>query len=192
MGRASRTKAERRRGATVTDPAARIGVHGELIPRRGTGWSRRINDRVPNASAWATADGLLVLSSLDDAVLPGSDDQVGPTWIVSTSRIRVGGSSPLNRDARRPTDDDLRRVVAAFGLPAFDEDNHYPGVSRIVFCPLDERWRTACECKVTEALIVEPDGYTWTTPRDDNEGCRGCEAERWRFIERCPIHGAER
>lgn len=192
MGRASRARAERRHGAPVSVPADPRDRHGELIPMHGSGWSRRTpNWMPPGSSTWMTADGLIVSSSLDDAVLPGSNGGVGPTWIIAASRIPPTAQHPANRYSRRASDDDLRRVVADFGLPAFDEDNHYPGITRTLYCPLDERWRTACECKVTELTVVDTDGYRWTTPDPGLGGCRGCEAVRWGFAPVCPIHEPE-
>ena len=37
--------------------------------------------------------------------------------------------------------------------------------------------------------IVEPDGYTYTTPHDEVE-CRGCDLERL-IGKPCPMHGGE-
>lgn len=72
-------------------------------------------------------------------------------------------------------------------MPAFDEDNHHPGAARHLFCPLEERYRNACECKTKEIVITEPDGYRWTT-EEGREECRGCWYQR-RFGMPCTIHG---
>jgi hypothetical protein len=146
----------------------RLGSDGALVPTRG--FSRRAG-ALPGQTAWVSHDGLLVVSSREMAHLPGSGEPplIGPQWLVSVSR-RSGGV-----DARcRVTDDDVRRVVDAFAMPAFDEDNHHPGVARHLWCPIDPAYQQACECKLTE-LTVDDDGYIWTTEAD---ACRGCEFER--------------
>lgn len=156
-----------------------LGRHGQLVPVRG--FSRWRAFHLPeHHSAWLSADGLRVISSLDVATLPGSDGLTGPTWVVSLSR-------QSGRD-RRPTIEDVVRVADAFQMPAYDEDNHGPGISRTLFCPVDPRYRTACECKTDETLIVEADGYAWTTPTDGP--CTGCYYETL-FDLPCPIHHPE-
>lgn len=158
----------------------RLDRTGALMPERG--FSRRPSPpATPRIAAWASHDGLDVLSSRSDAYLPGSGEPplVGPQWLVSVRR-RVGG---INARCRA-TDDDVARVVAAFDMPAFDEDNHHPGVARHLWCPVEEQYRSACECKVTEVTIVDASGYRWTTEADE---CRGCELERLAGHP-CPIH----
>lgn len=146
------------------------------------GFSRITHPRIPEGlTAWGSHDGVLVFSSLADMQLPGAPEgTAGPTWLVSVSR---GGG--------RATDDDMLRVVAAFAMPAWEEDNHYPGISRGMFCPVDPQYRVDCECKITETTIVEDDGFTWTTPTDGP--CRGCDLDRMRrgaglTPMPCPIH----
>jgi hypothetical protein len=160
----------------------KLAHDGSLAPVRG--FSRR-NDhtRVPLPGiAYVSHDGLLVRSSLAHAHLPGSGDppKIGPQWQVTVSRF--AGGDPTKRC--KVTDDDLHRVIDCFAMPAFDEDNHHPGIARHLWCPVDEQYRNACECKLTEVTVVEDDGYTWTTENDD---CRGCEYER-RFGLACTIH----
>lgn len=152
----------------------KFGRHGQLVPERGfSAWPAPVVD----GTAFRSADGLVVCSSLSQAYLPGTDHEVGPQWHVSTS---AGSFS----ERRRPTDEELLRVIVAFSLPAFEEDNHHPGVARHLWCPVDPAFRGICECKLTEITIVEPDGYEWTT---EAEHCRGCEYER-RFRKPCPVH----
>lgn len=131
-------------------------------------------------SAWVSHDGLRVVTSLVNAELPGSGEPplVGPTWHVSVSR----SSTPEARCT--VTDVDLLRVVDGFEMPAFDEDNHHPGQARHLFCPVEEQYRNACECKVDEGLVVEPSGYRWSTKADE---CRGCEFERLTGLP-CTVH----
>lgn len=150
---------------------------GALMPVRGFCKVRSES----YGTVYRSADGLLAISSIDNMYLPGTNDTgTGPTWLVSVSK-----------HGQRCSDADLQGVVEAFEMPAFDEDNHYPGISRHLFCPVDEAYRSACECKVTETLIVEPDGYQWTT--DPAKGCRGCDLEAFalavgRVDMPCPIH----
>lgn len=70
-------------------------------------------------------------------------------------------------------------------MPAFDEDNHHPGIARHLWCPVDSAFRHVCECKVSEVVIVDGD-YEWTTEADT---CRGCEYERLTRMP-CPLHAA--
>jgi hypothetical protein len=136
-------------------------------------------------SRWTSHRGLVVISSRVDAELPGTDHLEGPQWQLSVSSARSRADRTM-----RPTDVDMLYVVDAFTLPAFDEDNHHPGIARHLWCPIDERYRSACECKVNERLVVEPDGYQWTT--DDSKRCRGCdyaELSQQRFP--CTLHGRQ-
>ena len=133
-------------------------MHAERIPRAGSGWTRLPSamDYRADASAW-TRGRLRVLSTLDETETNG---WVGPTWILSLSR----------RGNRRPNDRELLRMVRDFGVPSpYDEDNHENGIARKVFCPTEPSARTACECKVTEEVVVEPDGYRWSRPKTEDE-----------------------
>lgn len=134
-------------------------------------------------SGWRSHDGLVVVSALEHAFLPGSGDppQVGPQWLVSVSRTAGGANGRC-----RATDGDVERVVDSFAMPAWDEDNHHPGIARHLWCPVEVRYQQACECKVTERVIVESSGYQWTT--DVDGGCRGCEYRRL-FGLPCTLHG---
>lgn len=71
--------------------------------------------------------------------------------------------------------------------PAYDEDNHGPGIARTLFCPVDPAYRVACECKTTETLYVDADGYAWTSPTGE---CSGCTYQRM-FDLPCPVHHKE-
>lgn len=152
---------------------------GALMPIYGFS---KITTMMGSIEAWRSHDGIQVLSQRADMQLPGaSHGVVGPTWLVSVTWNR-----------QRPTDAHMARVVDAFAMPAFEEDNHYPGVSRSLFCPLDEAYRLECECKLTEVVVVEPDGYTWTNPTD--APCRGCDLTKLQALNHlpvtpCPIHG---
>jgi hypothetical protein len=158
----------------------RLSPTGVLLPLRG--FSRVVAELPGNQTAWVSHDGLRVISDLCEAHLPGSGAPpvVGPQWLISASRAMVPGASRCS-----VTDDDLRRVVECFGMPAWDEDNHYPGRTRQVWCPVDPAYRSACECKVTEVTITDGD-YRWTTDRDGP--CRGCEFQRM-FGLPCTVHG---
>jgi hypothetical protein len=61
--------------------------------------------------------------------------------------------------------------------------------ARHFWLPCDPAHRVDCQCKTDEKNIVEPDGYTWTTPVDDSQ-CRGCEFQGMTG-KICPIHGAK-
>jgi hypothetical protein len=127
-------------------------------------------------SAWRSNDGVLtVTSGCHVTELPGGAGRVGPSWLVAVSTAA----------GRRATADEVRHVVATFAMPAWDEDNHHPGVARHLWCPHDEAARLACECKVNERLITESDGYQWTT--DDTKGCRGCQYQALTG-RLCPVH----
>lgn len=149
---------------------------------RGRGWAWI---PVP-PSAWAPGtlaasrwtDGRLsVISTLILAELPDGSGEVGPQWHVSVSRF-----------GKRPKPAELARAQRAFGIVGWEEDNHHPGNARHFFRPVDPARRVACECKTTETIHVEPDGYTWSNAKD--EPCRGCEF--WAQQGKpCPIHAKE-
>lgn len=170
----------------------KLDTTGALMPLRGFSRWKPTNPLPAGQAAYRSHDGLLVVSSREDAYLPGSGfleydvdagpvrrspPLVGPQWLVSVSRHGRG------RD--RPDDEQVRRVVDAFGMPAFDEDNHHPGVARHLWCPIDEQYRNQCECKLSELIVVDPDGYRWTTEADGP--CRGCEYRKLTGFP-CPRH----
>lgn len=162
---------------------------GALMPHRGfSRWQLAGNLQATaihrHGAAWRAADGLIVISTIDVCDLPGTGGDTGPTFVLSVGQH-------AGREPRRPTGPELMRAINAFELDGWDEDNHFPGVSRHLFIPVDERHRRACECKITETTIVDPaDGYAWTT--DDRQRCRGCQ-----YVElvagvgkvvTCPLH----
>jgi hypothetical protein len=130
------------------------------------------------ASRWQRS-AVIVISALEMAELPGAGGAVGPTWHASISRL-----------GKRPKPRDVERCLRDFGLVGAEQDNHHPGGAKHFFQPVDPRYRGVCECKTTEQVITEPDGYQWTNPKDGS-ACRGCEFERLRGRP-CPIHGRQR
>ena len=119
---------------------------------------------------------LRAISTMAILDLPGDPPATGPTWHVSFSY-----------DGNRPTDKQLRRGLRAFGMERAEEDNHHPGKARHFFLPVDPDRRGLCECKANEETITNPDGTTWTNPRDGV--CRGCEFARL-LGDPCPVHHA--
>jgi hypothetical protein len=162
----------------------KLAADGSLMPQSGFS---RLRANVPGGGRlYRSSDGLVVVSSIANMELPGGDGAAGPTWLITVSYGgRPGGFTG------RPKLDEMMRVVTCFAMPAWDEDNHFPGVARGLFCPVEERWRNECECKVNEMVVVDPaDGYAWTT--DPAKECRGCQYRR--MVARlgrdvaCPLH----
>lgn len=123
---------------------------------------------------------LVVCSSLSSMDPPDGVGAPIPQWLVSVSH---GG--------KRASDKQLRRALRAFGMTGAEEDNHHPGVSRAFFLVCDPARRVTCECKVTEDVITEPDGFRWTNPKPETgEQCRGCEYAAIHG-QPCPIHSKD-
>lgn len=125
-------------------------------------------------SCWASGP-IFVISSLVDAELPDGSG-TGLQWQLS-----------LSLHGKRPKPHHVRRTLRAFGIVGAEQDNHHPGVALHFWVPLDPSARVECQCKSDEDVIVEPDGYTWTNPKEGE--CRGCELERISG-KRCPLHGS--
>jgi hypothetical protein len=126
---------------------------------------------------------VVVVSSLDLASLPDGSGQEGLQWHVSIS---------FNR--KRVKDNLVRMVLREFGMVGAEEDNHHPGLARHFWIPVDPTRRVDCECKTTETVIVERDGYPWTNPTPDSgEACRGCEWARSGLgkARPCSVHGLQ-
>lgn len=122
----------------------------------------------------------MAISTLEEVELPGGEGLTGPTWHLSVSRL-----------GKRPRERDVEHALRDFELVGAEEDNHHPGGARHFFLPVDPAYQGQCECKTTEDVIVEPDGYAWTNPKPAAiEACRGCEFERLRG-KPCPIHRRE-
>jgi hypothetical protein len=136
----------------------------------GLAWDE-LPSPLPGARAWQLGR-TCVLSSLAMMELPRGG--VGPTWLIS-----------ISRQGRRPQPDDIERALRAFGMVGAEEDNHHPGNARHFFMPVDPSQRVDCECKATETVIADTDGYTWTNPKDGP--CRGCELQA-SLGKPCPLH----
>ncbi len=146
--------------------------------RPSPGWAlvsasnlRRSEPGIQQVSKW-TRDNILVISELANAELP-SGSGTGWQWLVSCSS---GGE--------RPTQQQVRKVLRAFRMEAAEEDNHHPGVARHFWLVVDEKLRVECECKTTEVVVTEKDGYRWSNSR---KACRGCELQLLTG-RRCPLH----
>lgn len=128
---------------------------------------------------------VVVVSVLEPAEAPDGTGDIIPQWHLSIAG-RV--ADPTRRTGQRPTrvaGDVLEHFVETFGFVEWEIDNHHPGAAQHFWIPRDPARRVDCECKATEVIIVEPDGYTWTNPVDGP--CRGCEHERTHG-RACPIH----
>jgi len=152
-----------------------------LVARRPLS-NRWVQRRAPMGTFWQHPSGVRVCSSLDVADLPDGSGEVGPQWHISISQ----------RSNRRPTDGVVAFALKAFDLVGAEEDNHHPGVARHFFLVCDPQRRVDCECKTTETVETDADGYRWTNPTDETEG-RGCEfevlAQQLALKPRpCPIH----
>jgi hypothetical protein len=153
--------------------ATPVGDGWERIPWRGA--PPVVNSS--HYSAWQRGS-CCVISSIELAELPSGKGD-GWQWQISVSNRR-----------ERPDEKQVRRALIAFDMVGAEEDNHHPGIARHFFMPVDPSERRDCQCKTTEATIVEPDGYVWTNPKPETgEGCRGCEIS---VMTRrpCPIHYA--
>ena len=116
----------------------------------------------PTASAWRCGP-ITVLSELLVAEYPDGIGE-GPQWFIS-----------ISASGKRPKPKQIRKALRAFGMVGTEEDAHHPGAARHFWLPVDPAHRVECQCKADERTVVEPDGYTWTTPVDGD--CRGCELE---------------
>lgn len=142
---------------------------------RVPGW-RPLPRSMPLHFVWGRGP-LRVISSVGMMELPDGGGEQGPTWLISVSS---GGT--------RATDREARRALRDFGMAGAEEDNHTPGIARAFFLVVDPARRVDCECKTTETVIVEEDGYRWSNPTDGP--CRGCEFESIAGpARRCPLHG---
>jgi hypothetical protein len=113
-------------------------------------------------TAWLeVATGVAVLSSAE--FIEGRWQ-----YLVSVSvqppPILIRKSGALLPAPRRPNDSEARRALEAFGAAGFEEDNHSPGIARKFWRPVDGK-AEPCPCK--ENLIVEPDGYAWSSSGAD-------------------------
>jgi hypothetical protein len=148
-------------------------------PPKGTAWRHVGPYPGPNvlSAAIYRRGAVCVISALEMAKLPRRDEP-GPQWHVSISRA-----------GHRPRRQDVELALIAFGLVGAEEDNHHPGNARHFWMPVDPQFRVGCECAEEERVVVDSDGYTWTTPHDGE--CRGCEFEALTGRP-CPLHGEAR
>lgn len=114
---------------------------------------------VQSVSTW-TMGRLVVISEVG---VIETNQISGQCWFLSLSR----------KGKRRPNNQELYRALRAFRMPEpWDEDNHMPGRTRGVFCPVDPEQRTSCECKTSEILVIEKDGFRWSRVRGEGETAR--------------------
>lgn len=148
-------------------------IDAEIREPLGLGWVSLGRIHLNECEAYAyyhEPTATQVLSAVHIAELPVSKTP-GPQWMVSV----------VNRSAQvpsRPTAAQVRLMQCAFDMFAAEEDNHHPGSARQFWLPVDPAERVDCECKSTEVVHREADGYAWTNPSaDSGEACRGCEQE---------------
>lgn len=155
-------------------------LQSERRPNKDSGFREvekpRVRQQVIRISGWVRGN-LQVISSLQIMDMPDGSGERGPQWHVSVSR----------QGLRRASNADMERVRKAFKMQQAEEDNHQPGVTRNLMLVCDPARRVTCECKETEEVIREPDGFEWSNPTDPAK-CRGCEHERL-MGKPCPLHG---
>ena len=161
---------------TATQPAPVVATQ-ERLPR--VGWTRLVDPRLPgplplSISAWTDGQAT-VISALEMTEAPDGSHDIIATWHISVSER-----------GKRPRPRVLRRALAAFGMLGVEQDNHHPGHACHFFQPVDPARRRGCECKVTEVVVTEPDGYQWTNPSDGP--CRGCELAKLLPGQPCSLH----
>lgn len=151
----------------------------ERRPRKGSHWVEVGGPPLDDCpvSYWKRS-GVTVVSSLEVAQLPGQPERSGPQWHVSIS-YRAG----------RPSAEHVARAQRDFGVVGSELDNHEPGIAQHYWLVCEPTDRRDCDCKESEAVLVEADGYTWTNPHEPSE-CRGCAYEAQTGIRRCPLHSA--
>ena len=127
---------------------------------------------------WRSGPILVGSSFLPEVEAPDGNGKT-PQWLVS-----------ISANGKRPKPHHVRRALRAFGMVGAESDSHHPGVAMHFFLVCDPARRVTCECKTSEDVIVEPDGYRWTNPKPETgEECRGCEYERLAG-KPCPIHSS--
>ena len=164
----------------VTLAAGKVVAVCEKRPADHSGWvesrAATLEAQSLSCSAWACGP-IRVLSELCLAQSPVKADETTPQWHIS-----------ITDRGRRPKPTQVRKTLRAFGMVSAEEDNHYPGRARTFWLAVDPAHRAGCECKETEATIVDKDGYKWQNPKDESD-CRGCEYQLI-FGPTCPLHGA--
>ena len=128
----------------------------------GPGWTCLGYLSAARGTRWQCGT-VLVISSIIDAELPDGSG-VGLQWHVSISSM-----------GKRPKQHQVAKALRDFGLVGAEEDNHHPGNARHFWRPVDPAHRVDCECKTTETLVKERDGYTYS---ERHGVCAGCELER--------------
>ena len=141
----------------------------------------------PKSNTWTTLEehangacylrnksGTTVISTLDMAEAPDGSGEMIPQWHISISNL-----------GKRPSQLVVDVALKAFEMVGAEEDNHHPGNARHFWMPIDPERRVDCECKTDETVIQDPDGYTWTNPKDGS--CRGCDLSR-AIGKPCPLH----
>lgn len=140
-------------------------------PTGVTGWTRFGHPKDNGMGGLAVSyrkDQLLAISDLVYAEAPdGSGDRVWQ-YHVSVSRGWDSTGRLLMYKERidaRPTNAEVAEVARAFCLDVWEEDNHTSGLARHLWLPVDPDRRVACQCKLDEQTLTEPDGYQWQKPR---------------------------
>lgn len=148
----------------------------ERRPLRRSHWLELAGPPMGNCptSYWQRS-GVVVVSTLEDAQLPAQPERTGLQWHASVSFKQ-----------RRPDAAHVARALRDFAMLGAEEDNHEPGIARHFWLVVHAADRRDCDCKESEAVIVETDGYAWTNPHDASE-CRGCQYEAV-FGRRCELH----
>lgn len=150
--------------------------------KRPPGWASwtyhgilRTGEDPANRHVWS-CKRLLVISSVAPM------DWRGETrwqWLVSVTVKDARGQQ------RRASDEEIARALEHFGMKDAEEDNHTPGIGRMFFrhCDAAPGEVSACECKETEEVVQDPDGFAWSKERGaDTEETRIAEEARRRAL----------
>ena len=158
----------------------------ERLPPQSSAW-KRLSDasfltRAPSvlsSSRWQLGM-VVVISALERAEAPDGRGDVIPQWHVSVSSR-----------GRRIDNRALHAVLRDFRMVGAEEDNHHPGIARNLWLTVNPTRRVDCECKTSEAVVQEPDGYRWSNPKPGDGECRGCQLTRMNGTP-CSIHAGGR
>lgn len=147
---------------------------------RGPGWREHTESGTifRGARRWLymphrdVLEAIVVVVTCDYVANDGDDP--GSHWEDHASISVASRADPLHenwRFMRHATDAEVSFTVQALRMHGCMEDNHADGPSggagkaRNVWLALDPAHRRECECKTTEEVIVEADGFTYSRER---------------------------
>ncbi len=125
----------------------------------------------PRGNAWSLVNCWMVQGDMihrwENGLIVACTSRYAGVESHTTKLVVPSAHLSISVNGRRATNDEVRGVLADFGMEGAEEDNHACSIVRHFWLDEGRKVQPDCECKGVEETITEPDGYQWQKPRGD-------------------------